>query len=142
VELEILNRQRRHPVDLITLESRTHRALPLCLAAPGQHERALPDLVALEIALLSDRAIAPINRKFLGHRGPTDVITFLHGEILIGVDTAHTNGMLHGESLDREIALYVVHGLLHLNGWSDKEPAEAHRMRTLQKKILSRIISP
>lgn len=140
MELEIFNRQRRHRLELATLEKRARRALEICLAHPGEHDRSLPSLDCIEISLLSDRAIAPINRRFLGHRGSTDVITFQHGEILIGADTAQTQGTRHGSTFDREIALYVVHGLLHLNGWSDKDPKEAARMQTLQEEILERII--
>jgi len=96
----------------------------------------------VEVAIVSDAEISRVHEDFMGIPGPTDVITFQHGEILIGVDTALANSVVHGKSLDREIALYVVHGLLHLNGWSDKDPDEARRMEMLQEKLLNRILIP
>ena len=80
--------------------------------------------------------MAGIHRRFLGVGGATDVITFQHGEIVIGAQTARANAALHGQSIDEEIALYTVHGLLHLNGFEDATSQGAARMRTVQTRIM------
>jgi probable rRNA maturation factor len=80
--------------------------------------------------------MALLHRKFLGEAGPTDVLTFQHGEIFISVETARRHAGAFGNSLARELKLYIVHGLLHLHGFDDQTPAEARRMKTAQEKIL------
>ena len=77
-----------------------------------------------------------LHRQFLGETGPTDVLTFQHGEMFISVEMAKRQARVFGNSLVRELQLYIVHGLLHLHGFDDRTPAEAHRMRRMQEKIL------
>lgn len=132
----VVNRQRRVRVDVNFLRRSARAALPLCLRQSGPGPAALPALDEVEVTILSDPAIAKINTRFLGHEGPTDVITFDHGEILVSAETARKNAGRYASSVDEELALYIVHGLLHLNGWSDKTPREAAAMRTAQEQIL------
>jgi probable rRNA maturation factor len=80
--------------------------------------------------------MALLHRKFLGQSGPTDVMTFQHGEVFISVETARGHARAFGNSLLRELKLYIVHGLLHLHGFDDQTPSEAHRMKAAQEKIL------
>ena len=70
-------------------------------------------------------------------RGPTDVITFQHGEIFIGVETAVRNARRFKNDLGSELQLYIVHGLLHLHGFDDEDETNTKRMRWAEKKILS-----
>jgi probable rRNA maturation factor len=77
-----------------------------------------------------------LHQQFLGEIGPTDVLTFQHGEIFISVETARRHAREFKNSLMRELKLYIVHGLLHLNGFDDKTATEAHRMKRMQEKIL------
>jgi len=77
-----------------------------------------------------------LHRKFRGQSGPTDVLTFQHGEIFISVDTARRHARAFKNSLLRELKLYIVHGLLHLHGFDDQTPSEAHKMKVAQDKIL------
>ena len=51
------------------------------------------------------------------------MITFEHGEIVISAQTAAENAAKYGKRLDHEVALYIIHGLLHLNGYEDKREA-------------------
>ena len=123
------------PVD--SLSRRLDLALPHCLAAVGD---AVPPEVAeldlIEVSLVSDETIAGVHGEFMDDPTPTDVITFPHGEILISVDTAIRSGAEHGHRAEREALLYLVHGLLHLNGHDDlSEPART-RMHAEQERIL------
>jgi len=67
------------------------------------------------------------------------VITFQHGEILVSLDTATRHASDHGHPASREALLYLVHGLLHLNGFDDTTPEQRSEMESVQMKILETI---
>lgn len=134
--IRLYNRQRGHRPDLPWLRRVIRRALPACLKAVQSAEAPLGGLEEVEITLISDPEIGQVHADFLCDPEPTDVITFHHGEILISADTALRQAEEQGETPDRELALYAVHGLLHLAGWDDHEPEEAAAMAVLQAAIL------
>lgn len=90
--------------------------------------------------LVSDARIAALHAEFLADPTPTDVITFLHGEVVISAETAAREAGQRGLRIAEEIARYAVHGLLHLAGWSDSRTAAAAQMHTVQEKILRRAL--
>ncbi len=96
----------------------------------------LAALEAIEVPLVSDAMIAQAHQAFMAICGATDVIRFGHGEIVISTDTAAVQGAENGNSAERETALYVVHGLLHLAGYADKSEAEFGEMARLQDRVL------
>lgn len=88
------------------------------------------------MAIVSDRRMAKVHREFMGIPGPTDVITFHHGEIVISADTAQGFASEYGQTVDREVARYLIHGLLHLAGYDDHTTKERARMHRLQERVL------
>lgn len=97
---------------------------------------------AVSVALLDDREIARVHGHFLNDPGPTDVITFPYGssgEILISVETAARQALEYGGSWERELALYLVHGLLHLSGYDDRDEEGRRTMEELQEAVLSAV---
>lgn len=140
LEIELVNRQKRHPVDLDRLRS----AAQLVLQGEGI-ERA-----TLSIAVVSDRAIRPLNRRFLQHDYATDVLSFLldsgpgwlDGEIIVSADTAASQAPEFDESAADELLLYVIHGTLHLVGYDDTTPDQRKRMLARQRRYLRRFQSP
>jgi len=108
----------------------------LALAREGS---ALGGLDEVEVTLVSDATIAGVHLEFMAIEGATDVITFDHGEILISTQAAALQGAENGNCIERETALYLVHGLLHLGGYADKSAAEFAEMADLQEQILARI---
>lgn len=92
------------------------------------------------MTFVSDATIARVHRDFMSIPGATDVITFAHGEIVISAETAKSNAALYERPLDEELARYIVHGLLHLNGYEDKEPADFAQMHRLQERILKQCL--
>jgi len=79
----------------------------------------------LSITLVSERTMAQLNKKHLGHRGPTDVITFaltsapgeaVVADIYICPAVAREQARLHGVGVREELARLVVHGTLHACG--------------------------
>ena len=137
MKISVHNRQRKVRVALAWLRRFAPVALTECLPRPAGAGGPLPRLGEVEVTLVSDATIARVHRDFMDIPGATDVITFGHGEIVISAETARANAAHYGRPLDEEIALYIVHGLLHLNGYEDKEPEAAARMHRLQEQILA-----
>ena len=72
----------------------------------------------------------------MGIPGATDVLTFEHGEIVMSAQTAALYAAEHGHRVEVELALYTVHGLLHLNGFEDTTSRGAARMQKVQSRVL------
>lgn len=110
----------------------------------------------ISIALVDDPRIHEVNRAHLDHDYPTDVISFLYdeaevgeaddarrgsgkhleGELVISGDTAAREARSYGWEGRDELALYVVHGLLHLCGYDDLTEDEQIEMRRREASIL------
>jgi probable rRNA maturation factor len=95
----------------------------------------LRDVAEIAIAIVSDRAIAAVHEQFMQIPGPTDVITFAHGDVVVSAETARARAAELGHSVESELALYIVHALLHLNGFDDTSPRAAARMRRVQDRL-------
>jgi probable rRNA maturation factor len=102
----------------------------------------------LEVALTDDATIARLNRQFLRHHGPTDVITFpgdggagdpVIGEVVISLERARAQARRAGWPLRREVALLLAHGVLHLGGFDDHAPRPAAAMRAREQAVLARV---
>ena len=139
MEVRLFSRQRAMALPLERLRVFANRAVRCCLAYPGRATSVLRELAELEISLVSDRVIAQVHRRFMNLRGATDVITFAHGEIVISVATAARQARENGEDFEREIARYMVHGLLHLHGHEDADPDDAAAMWQAQELVLSEL---
>lgn len=134
--VEVFNRQRAVVLDVLRLRALAVAAAARCLEHPGTSETLLGGLDEVEISVVSDRVIAQVHRRFLQVPGATDVITFGHGEIVLSATTAARQARDHGEECNREVARYIVHGLLHLNGHEDADAANAAAMWQTQESIL------
>lgn len=98
-------------------------------------------MLGVEISILGSRAMAKVHRDFLNIPGATDVITFPYGEILVCAHIAAARAPEFGHSTTQELALYIIHGLLHLSGFDDLTPPEAEKMAATQQEILKLILS-
>ena len=99
----------------------------------------LPEHECVEVALVDDETSARVHEQFMGIEGETDVITFHHGEIVIGVEVAFRQAEENGEPPLRELFRYIVHGLLHLAGHEDEEPHDRQRMEAAQEPLVARL---
>lgn len=122
---------------LTALEDVAHEAAALALAHAAFDDSPLTHLATLEVALVDDPASERVHRDFMNLEGPTDVITFHHGEIVIGAEVARRQAIEYGESLAREILRYLVHGLLHLAGHDDSNPQACAAMESAQESIVA-----
>ena len=134
--ISIAHRCRTTPCDAPRLERLAAAAWPHCLSIAKKHHAELAGLPGVEISILGARAMAKVHRDFLGIPGPTDVITFPYGEILVCAPVAAERAREFGHDTTTELALYIIHGLLHLSGHDDTTPAKARRMAAAQEKIL------
>ncbi|HXE74332.1 MAG TPA: rRNA maturation RNase YbeY [Candidatus Xenobia bacterium] len=109
----LLNQQRRVRIDLRTLR----RFLPRLSRAA----RVTPS--RFSVALVSDRRMAALNRRYRRQPRATDVLSFpaggngYLGDVVISADTARRQAREFGHSLSEEIKLLMLHGLLHLMGY-------------------------
>jgi probable rRNA maturation factor len=136
-QITVRNLQRAVPIDVAVLENFAAKALRLCLQLRKNKQTDLTKLRDVAVLFVSDRRMALLHRRFLNQSRPTDVITFQHGEIFISAETARRHARTFGNSLAREVRLYIVHGLLHLHGFDDQTEADAQTMKAAQEKILS-----
>ena len=130
--INVRNLQRKIPVNVGGLENFAAGIVKACLQLRKGKQTDLRNVREVFIWLISDRRMALLHRK----KGPTDVLTFQHGEIFISVETAHRNARAFANSLMRELKLYIVHGLLHLHGFDDQSPSETRKMKAAQERIL------
>lgn len=103
--------------------------------------------ISLAIHLIGREEMTRINQQFLQHRGSTDVITFDYpgesgrvGEIFISVDDAVENAATFRTHWNLEIVRYLVHGVLHLQGFDDRHPADRKRMKKMETSRLDEIL--
>ncbi len=118
---------------------------------------------AVSIVFVDDDEIRAVHREFFGEDSATDVVTFpmddgpagrgdcegesavddppggeLLGEIMVSVETARRESVARGIPFEREVALYAVHGVLHLLGYDDVDAGDRRRMRRAEKRTIDR----
>ena len=140
----------------------------VALANGALTDEGVRGLAEVSLIFLDEPTIAALNHQFMGKEGPTDVLSFpidnepeptgrvpdaggsgpgeppipeipqLVGDIVICPAVAARNALEHECSFDDEIALLVVHGVLHLLGWDHAVDAEAERMEARERVLLAR----
>jgi probable rRNA maturation factor len=81
-----------------------------------------------------------VHGDFLGDTTETDVMTFPYGEIVVCPAVAQDRAGEHGLTVDHEILLYCLHGLLHLAGYDDGSPELATEMEKEQMRLLAGVV--
>lgn len=135
---------RLSPGSRVWLEERIGRALTV-LAVPGQ----------LSVRVMEDPEMAEAHQRHTGVGGTTDVLTFdlaedfpnpspggprrLEADLLVCVDEAQRQAAARGHEPERELLLYVIHGVLHCLGYDDHDEAAAARMHAEEDRILGAI---
>jgi probable rRNA maturation factor len=132
------------PQELVALE---HERLKECARTVLTGEGIKEAKVTL--AFVDDATIAGLNKRFLDHDGPTDVITFpysrgkkLEGEVVIGVEVAQREVAERGHDVNTELCLYVIHGALHLCGYDDRTDRDVADMRKKERAYLKQLNLP
>jgi probable rRNA maturation factor len=134
--VSVRNLQRKIRINVAKLQDFAAKAARKALQLNREKKTDLRKLHEVSVWLISDRRMASLHRKFMRETGPTDVLTFQHGEIFISVDTAKRHARSFRNSLESELCLYVVHGFLHLHGFDDRTQIGARKMKKMQERIL------
>ena len=105
----------------------------------------------ISLAFVNNPTIHRLNKRYLDHDEPTDVLSFplsepnakkLAGELVIGAEVALAQATEHGHDVQAELALYVIHGLLHLCGHDDHADSDAAFMREKERRYLTQLGLP
>ena len=105
----------------------------------------------VSVAIVGDEEIRKIHRQFLGADEATDVLSFrldsacpgphddMFGEIVVSAETALREARKRGRAPERELALYAIHGALHLVGWDDRAAGDRRKMRLMERKYMRQL---
>ncbi len=125
------------------------------VAANTLHSEGKSEEIGLSLVITDDQHIQELNRRFRGVDAPTDVLAFpLEGEedsfivaaevsepylgdVVISYPRAALQAQEHGHSLERELSLLIIHGVLHLLGYDHTDEEEQARMWARQDDILA-----
>jgi probable rRNA maturation factor len=159
IDIYAADEQHDHEIDLERF---------VALARGALADEGVRGLAEVSLIFADEPTIADLNQQFMGKEGPTDVLSFpieddhepggrmpdsggsgpgeppieeipqLIGDIVICPRVAARNAVEHEVSFDDEVALLVVHGVLHLLGWDHVIDDEAERMEARERELLSR----
>jgi probable rRNA maturation factor len=159
IDVFAADEQQAHPMDVARWAELARRVLDA---------RGVKGDTEVSLLFVDEDAMAALNEQFLGKSGPTDVLSFpiedepgptgrspdfggsgpgtsaeqgtltLLGDVVVCPSVAARNADEHEVSLEDEVALLVVHGLLHLLGMDHEEDAAAERMEALEQQLLDR----
>ena len=140
--------------------------IAISIANPYEHELDFAALKAAARTVLEGEGVAAakiglafvdsahihrLNKQFLNHDEPTDVLTFpytkpksakLEGELVIGFEIAAEYAADRGHNMKLELILYVIHGCLHLCGYDDRSEKATKQMRAKERYYLAKLNLP
>ena len=159
IDIYAADEQHDHEIDLDRWVKLAHGALT---------DEGVRGVAEVSLIFTDESTIADLNQQFMGLAGPTDVLSFpidaepepagrvpdaggsgpgeaplpeipqLVGDVVICPAVAARHALEHEVSLDDEVALLVVHGVLHLRGWDHVIDEEAERMEARERELLAR----
>lgn len=103
------------------------------------------ELGELNFIFCSDEYLHKINHRYLNHNSFTDIITFdnsdrkgtIEGDIFISIDRVKENSIAFQTGFAQELNRVIIHGVLHLIGYSDKSAGQRSKMRNKEDAYLS-----
>lgn len=137
-------------VEILDDAGRVGRATAWLRRAASDAAAVLGVTGEIRVRVLDDQAMSAAHERWSGVAGTTDVLTFdlsepgrtvgpLDADILVCFDEAERQARLRGHSPERELLLYIVHGILHCLGHDDHDEAAAARMHALEDRTLAAI---
>lgn len=105
----------------------------------------------LTIVLTDEETIHELNKQYRGHDAPTDVLAFTdgsddpdtgyvyYGDVIIAIPFASIQAKTAGHTLEAELALLTVHGVLHLLGYDHTNPEERSHMWAVKRTIFTKL---
>ena len=135
------NRQKKKKLNLTKISGITSRILNLL----GEKK------AEVSLTFVTNSAIAVLNKKYLSCSRATDVLAFpireikmggegdLLGDVVISIEKALSQAKEWGATFEQELTRLIIHGILHLIGYKDKQKKDKIKMFNMQEKILSNI---
>ena len=127
------------------------------LAHDVLEDRGILSACELSLCFVNEETIAELNQSYRNHQGPTDVLSFaideygdggsenspinaptMLGDIVVCPAVASCNAKEHQVTLEQELSLLVVHGVLHILGMDHEEDDDAIEMEALEQELLVR----
>jgi probable rRNA maturation factor len=100
----------------------------------------LREIREISVAIVGDAKIKNLNKKYRKKDKVTDVLAFDYGEIFICLSQAKRQAKKIGHSIKNELAILLIHGILHLAGYRDKTKKDRERMNKIQENIWRKLI--
>jgi probable rRNA maturation factor len=141
IKVAIASPQDSVPIDRV----RMRQAVLTVLEGEGESD------ADISLAFVDNQTTQQLNQRYLQHDEPADVLSFplsesktqrLSGELVIGAELAQVQAIARGHDVQAELALYVIHGLLHLCGYDDKTAGETNKMRERERYYLQQLRLP
>ena len=136
LKIEINTDEQSHAIDVARLK----KAIRAVLSDAGIES------AEISVGIVNDQRMHELNRQFLNHDYPTDVLSFvleydeernaLDGEIIASSDYAAREAERYGWTANDELLLYVIHGCLHLVGHDDTTDEAKEEMTAAEKRYL------
>ena len=107
-------------------------------------------IAEVDVAVVDRDGIAALNRRYLARAGATDVLSFdlsdsaaegIVAQLVVCGVAAAAQAAARGVGVQRELLLYVTHGLLHLTGYDDGTARGAARMHAREEEILDAFLA-
>lgn len=133
--------------DVVLPQGLEDKLVPVIERICAEHGMAID---YLNVVFVSDERLLEINRDFLRHDYYTDIITFnyvedpetkIEGELYISLDRVRENALDLGVGEIEELNRVVIHGVLHLCGYEDKDETAQKEMQSAENKYISLIVS-
>jgi probable rRNA maturation factor len=103
----------------------------------------------LSVAIVGDRTMGGLHERFMGIKGPTDVLSFgldedehgrvISGEVVVCLPEAVRQAKRRRIDVRRELLLYAVHGMLHLSGFDDRTQVDYRKMHRMEDRVLTKL---
>ena len=137
MRITIINQQKKIPINKRATENTVRKILRILkVVSAGE----------LTVAYVNNKAIQELNYRFLDKNHPTDVLCFdlsegnkFIADIIISTEKAGENSRIFNTSPKKEIALYLIHGILHLLGYKDYRRKDRKEMQRKANQILDQI---
>jgi probable rRNA maturation factor len=101
----------------------------------------------VEVVIVNNAEIAELNRQFRGKEGATDVLSFpldpiggVLGSVVISIEKAEEGAKKYGHSVEEELKLLLIHGILHLLGYDHE--TDNGEMRERERAIIEELGLP
>ncbi len=139
MQISILNRQRKYPIDEDRLYGWIRQILLLQKVENGE----------VSVVFVNNRRIRIYNRDFRKIDRPTDVLSFsmregiggeLHpsflGDVMISLEMTATEARLYQRDMDEQLLILMIHGILHLLGYDHERSLEEERKMTRREQFI------